>query len=60
MFETTHEQGPRGAPDAVLREQRSSLSGFGGRPGRHPAWHDDGDVPKTRARAANADRGSPR
>lgn len=41
MFETTHDHGTRSAPDAALREPRSGLSGFGGRPSLHPAWRDD-------------------
>lgn len=60
MFETTHNHGTPGAPDATLRESHSGFSGFGGRPSLHPAWRDDEDVRQTIGPATAAVQASSR
>lgn len=41
MFGTTYGYASHGAADSTMREPRSGLSGFGGRPSLHPAWRDE-------------------
>lgn len=49
MFETSYGHMPHGPSGSTMREPRSGLSGFGGRPSLHPAWRDR-DAPEVDAR----------
>jgi len=41
MFEITSDHTLRGSVAPTMRDARSGLPGFGGRPSLHPAWRDE-------------------
>lgn len=57
MFETIYGHRPHRAANSTMREPRSGLSGFGGRPSLHPAWRDE-DAGESAARPIAMDQPS--